>query len=75
MADDGYTIHVIEYPFGGGKWLLEVPARSFADAEARIAAAAAWGECIGSNAQTVPAAVGFLAPLWCWWRNRRQRAR
>ena len=69
--DDGYSLHIIEYPFEGGKWSVHVPARSFEEAEARIAAAYQYGKCVGGQAQCIPAApgAGLLVRVLTWWRN------
>lgn len=66
---DGYDTHLISYEYEGGTWLLEIPARSKEDAEARLSVAATWGNYMGAGVMKIPASSGWWVPAWCWFRN------
>ena len=67
--DDGFSTYLFEYQFDGGKWLMEVPARSPEEAEERLQRVANHGSYLGRGVMKVPAAVGPWVPFWCRLRN------
>ena len=70
MHDDEFNVHAFEYEMDGSKWSMTVPARSVADARARLRKAAG-GAFVGDHVTEIPAVPG--AGLWVrlltWWRN------
>ncbi len=66
---DDFDMHLIEYRYEGGTWLLEVPAKSPEDAIKRLGVASEWGNYLGVGVMKIPANQGFWVPLACWVRN------
>lgn len=67
-----YQTYTCSYPFEGGTWCVEVPARSREEAEARLVQIGTFGRVDGPVAMVIPAKVptaGLCASLVCWWRN------
>jgi hypothetical protein len=69
--EPGFTNHIFKYRYKGEEWHLHIPATSAEDAEERLAACATWGQCIGSNGESVPAngANGLIVRLKVLLRN------
>lgn len=67
--EDGFSTYLFEYQFDGGKWLMEVPARSEQEAKERLARAACYGTYLGRGVMKVPASIGGWVPFWCRLRN------
>ena len=68
MVDEGYKTFVVHYRYDGAEWGIQLPARSFEDAEARLARLAV-GTVKGELVMTLPASTGPLTGILCWLRN------
>ena len=68
--------YMLDYPFRGGKYCLEMAADSWEDAEERLAAIKAWGKIEGEIYATIPVTPrtqwfgGLMARLIVWWKSR-----
>lgn len=68
MIDDQYKTFVVHYRYDGAEWGIQLPARSFEDAEARLARLV-YGTVKGELVMTLPAATGPLAAIVTSLRN------
>ncbi len=68
MVDGQYKTFVVHYRYDGAEWGIQVPARSFEDAEARLARLA-YGTVKGELMMTLPAYTGPLAAIIIGFRN------
>lgn len=71
MSD--FKRYLVSYRHEGARWNIELPARSFEDADARLRQLH-FAKVDGEVMATIPASVGFLAPLIVWFRNLMRRA-
>lgn len=66
---EDFKTFVIEYPFNGTRWLFDIKAKDWADAEARLKALG-WGKVLGQSALRAPGWLPqWCADLYCWWKN------
>ena len=65
---DKPRIYLFEYQFDGSKYLLEIPADSREEAEARLSAIP-WAEYLGEGVMRIPVRAGVFATFVCWARN------
>lgn len=69
-------LYMLEYPFEGGRYSIEVAATSWDDARAHLDAIKAWGRIGGEIHDIIPVrpGLGWLARLrveiLMWWRTR-----
>jgi hypothetical protein len=69
-------IYLLDYPFEGGQYNVQLAASSWEDARARLDAIKAWGKIEGEIHAKIPApfGLGWLARLCAdflvWWRSR-----
>ncbi len=68
MFDDQYKTFVVHYRYDGAEWGIQIPAKSFEDAEARLSRLA-YGTVKGELVMTLPAATGPLAAIVTGVRN------
>lgn len=68
MIDDQYKTFVVHYRYDGAEWGIQIPARSFEDAEARLARLA-YGTVKGEVVMTLPGSTGPLAVIVTKLRN------
>lgn len=59
---------LFEYQYDGSKYLLEIPADSREEAEARLNVMP-WAEYLGEGVMRIPARAGVFATFVCWVRN------
>jgi len=64
----GYSVYLFEYFHEGSWWMLEIPATSPEDAEARLNKLPQ-AQYLGEGVMRIPAKAGFFAPALCWVRN------
>lgn len=62
-------IWLVEYQWHDGRYGLEVPAASAAEAMERVKRAAAFGECIGELKFRVPLGAGIFVKIACASQN------
>jgi hypothetical protein len=68
MVDDQYKMFVVHYRHDGAEWGIQLPAKSFEDAEARLARLA-YGTVKGEVVMTLSAYTGPLAAIVSGFRN------
>jgi len=72
IDDDRFKTYLISYHHEGAQWNLELPARSYKDARARLQKLpSAWID--GELVMSVPASLGFLARVVAVLRNALRR--
>lgn len=69
MPDDDFKTYLFEYDHDGSRWSFEIKATSVEDAEARVQRLP-WARYVGELQGILPAPLGFVARLLCWWRNK-----
>lgn len=74
MAHDRYKTFLVSYRYEGAEWVVQLPARDFADAKARLARLS-FATVDGELVATVPAYAGPLAAAVTAIRNAAQRLR
>lgn len=69
---DDFKTYLVDYPFDGGSWSIDVPARSWDEARLRLGSIAQFGEVIGELHDRVPAnpATSVWVRLRGWMANR-----
>ncbi len=68
MLDAGFKTFLVRYNYDGAQWSLELTARDYEDAQARLARLA-WASIDGEHIMTLPASTGPLAALIAATRN------
>jgi hypothetical protein len=63
-----YKKYLCQYQFEGKQWLIDIHARSWDEAEARLKTVRN-GKVIGEIDGEVPVSIGWLAKLIVWWKN------
>jgi hypothetical protein len=68
MVDDQYKTFLVHYRYDGAEWGIQIPAKSFEDAEGRLARLV-YGTVKGEVVMTLPASTGPLVGILCGLRN------
>lgn len=69
-------MYMVDYPYQGSKYCVDVYATSWEDAEARLNAIKGWGKIAGEVHEVVPAltGMGWLSRLYVrlrvWWLSK-----
>lgn len=68
--------YLLDYPYKGGLYSLDLYADSLQDAEDRLQAIVNYGKIEGGPSFSIPAVpgAGLWVRLFCWWKNRKGAA-
>ena len=72
MIDDKFRTYLIRYRHDGAEWSIELPARSYEDAKARLGKLA-YANVDGELIFKLPAGTGLLAAIITTIRNAGRR--
>lgn len=72
MSDDSFKTFLVSYNYDGARWNLQLPARDYDDAKARLARLS-FATIDGEHVMTLPASIGPLAALIAAFRNAANR--
>lgn len=67
-SEDAFKTFIVSYGYEGARWALNLKARNFEDAMARVAVLG-WGTVEGELQMTLPASTGPLAAIIIAVRN------
>ena len=74
MNDNDYKRFLCDYDYDGGKYCVDVYARSFGEASERLRAIGLTGSVNGTHEFSVPGwAPRWFMDLLLWWHNRRTK--
>lgn len=68
MVEDQHKTFVVHYRYDGAEWGIQIPARSFEDAQARLVRLQ-YGTVKGELVMTLPAYTGPLTAIITGFRN------
>jgi len=63
-----FELYAFEYRHEGATWTIEIPAKSAADAQARVNKMP-HAKLLGTVVARIPAGGGWLVRFTCWFRN------
>lgn len=67
------STYLFEYHFNHATYMFEMPAESREEAEERLLRLP-HAKYVGELQMKIPANLGWLARLVCWWNNRKEWA-